>query len=279
VRVPCLRFAACGSGERALAVLGDLFDVRQPQEVQLAAADGLGRFRDPRVTDLLLARYRKLTPAVRESVIVLLLSQADRTRRLLEAIEAGTIPASDVPPVRRSLLSRSADDAIRTKAQALFGGEQTSEERRQLLAAYREALSRDAHPQRGEAVFRRDCINCHRLGNEGQDVGPALATIKGRIPSEVLEHVLDPNREVSPQYLEYVVVTRDGVIKTGIIASETPTSITLRQSGGKQETVLRSEIDEMTGSGKSLMPDGFEKKITPAEMADLIAFLLAKPAL
>ncbi len=277
VRVACLRFTACGSAERALGLLGDLFDVRQPQEVQLAAADALGRFRDPRVTDLFLSRYRQLTPAVRETVVVLLLSQTDRTRRLLEAIESGGIPANDVPPVRRSLLTRSSDDALRTKAQALFGGERTSEERRQLLATYRQALARDSQPQRGEAVFRRDCIACHRLGKEGQDVGPALATIKGRIPSEVLEHVLDPNREVSPQYLEYAVVTRDGVIKTGIIASETPTSITLRQSGGKQETVLRTDIDEMTGSGKSLMPEGFEKKITPEEMADLIAFLLAGP--
>jgi putative membrane-bound dehydrogenase-like protein len=278
VRVACLRFIACGPVEPALAVLDDLFDVRHPQEVQLAAADALGRFRDPRVTDLFLSRYRQLTPAVRENVVVLLLSQTDRSRRLLEAIKAGAVPANDVPPVRRSLLTRSSDDAIRTQAQTLFGGERTSEERRQLLATYREALGGDAQPKQGEAVFRRDCINCHRLGNEGQDVGPGLATIRGRIPGEVLEHVLDPNREVSPQYLEYVVVTRDGVIKTGIIDSETPTSITLRQSGGKQETVLRADIDEMTGSGKSLMPEGFEKKITPGEMVDLIAFLLSGPS-
>ena len=70
------------------------------------------------------------------------------------------------------------------------------------------------------------------------------------------------------------IVGSNGLIKTGMIGSETPTSITLRQSGGKQETVLRSDIDEMAGSGKSLMPEGFEKKITPEEMADLIAFLL-----
>jgi putative heme-binding domain-containing protein len=274
VRVAAIRFAACGDMERALAMLGELCDVRQPQEVQLAAAEGLGRIRDPRVTELFLSRYRQLTPPVRESVIVLLLSQTDSTRRLLEAIGAGAVPANDVPPVRRTLLMRSSDDSMRAKAQALFGSERTSDERRQLLATYRLALARDADPQRGASVFRRDCITCHRLGNEGHDVGPVLATIRARIPSEVLEHVLDPNREVSPQYLEYAVVTRGGVIKTGIIASETPTSITLRQSGGKQETVLRSDIEEMTGSGKSLMPEGFEKKITPEEMADLIGFLL-----
>ncbi len=41
-----------------------------------------------------------------------------------------------------------------------------------------------------------------------------------------------------------------------------------------QETFLRQNIDAISSTGASLMPEGLEKKITPPEMADLIAYLL-----
>jgi putative heme-binding domain-containing protein len=195
---------------------------------------------------------------------------------LLDAVEQGAVPPGDVPPVRRTILMRSGDAALQARATKLFGGEATPAERKALIARYRTALAAEGPPDlaRGAAVFQRDCANCHKVGDAGYDVGPALTTIKGRTPVEVLEHVLDPNREVSPQHLEYLIVTHDGRITTGTIAVETATSITLRQAGGKQETVLRSEIDMMQSSGKSLMPEGLEQKATPEEMRDLIGFLL-----
>ena len=60
---------------------------------------------------------------------------------------------------------------------------------------------------------------------------------------------------------------------TGILASQTATSVTLRRDGNKTETILRSQLEELTGTGRSLMPDGFEKKISVSEMRDLIAYL------
>jgi putative heme-binding domain-containing protein len=90
----------------------------------------------------------------------------------------------------------------------------------------------------------------------------------------VLIHILDPNREVSPNYLEYTVVLKDGRLLTGIIAAETDASVTLRRAQGGEDTVFREEIEEIVSGGKSLMPEGVEQKIAKQEMADLIAFLL-----
>lgn len=258
------------SGELLIA----LIDVQQPPEVQRAAADGLAHTPDPRVADLLLERYARLTPALREQVIGVLLARSDRLARLLEAIETGAIAAADVPPVRRTLLMKSADAAVRARAERVFGGETTATERRAVIERYRTALEDAGDAARGRSVFIRDCANCHRLGGEGHDVGPALVTVRGRTRAEVLEHILDPNREVSPHFLEFVVQTGDGRVQTGIIAAETPTSITLRQPDARQATVLRSEIEAVTSSGKSLMPEGLEQKISPEEMRDLIEFVL-----
>jgi len=143
-----------------------------------------------------------------------------------------------------------------------------------VIATYQESLGLSGDVARGEKVFRRECIACHRIGKEGHDVGINLATVKNRTAGEVLVHVLDPNREVSPNFFEYIVVTDDGRTSTGVIAAETATSITLRRAEGKQETILRDNIEEITSSGISLMPEGLEKKVTVSEMADLLAFLL-----
>ena len=273
-KVAAIRWLGCQGYDVAGPVLVELLDISQPQEVQSATTSVLSRFRDPRVAETLLERYGRLTPSIREQVVTVLLARTDRLDALLTAIEDGRVPPGDVPPVRRTLLLKSADVAVRERVERLFGSEATPAEKRAVIDRYRESLTDSPDLDRGRAVFRRECAVCHRAGGEGHDVGPALATIRGRTPAEVLEHILDPNREVSPHYLEYVVVTLDGLVKTGAIGSETPTSITLRQPEGKQETVLRQDIDSLTSSGKSLMPEGLEQKVSPQEMADLIGFLL-----
>ena len=65
----------------------------------------------------------------------------------------------------------------------------------------------------------------------------------------------------------------DGTVLTGILATETATSITLRQQGGKEAVIPRSEIDELKSSGQSLMPEGLERNIPPQDMADLLSFI------
>ena len=89
----------------------------------------------------------------------------------------------------------------------------------------------------------------------------------------LLTAVLDPNRAVEDRYLDYLVLLADGRTANGMLREETGTSITLAGPEGKTATILRSEIEQLRSSGKSLMPEGVEKDITPAEMADLAAYL------
>ena len=89
-----------------------------------------------------------------------------------------------------------------------------------------------------------------------------------------MTQILDPNREVLANYLLYVVVLDSGRVVSGLIANESATSITLRRAENAQETILRRNIEEINGTGKSLMPEGLEQKITEQQMSDLIAFLL-----
>ena len=85
--------------------------------------------------------------------------------------------------------------------------------------------------------------------------------------------ILDPNQAFEAKYVSYTAATLNGRELSGIIASETPTSITLRSPGGTEEVVARSEIQRLTSSKLSLMPEGLENVLQPQDMADLLAFI------
>jgi putative heme-binding domain-containing protein len=90
---------------------------------------------------------------------------------------------------------------------------------------------------------------------------------------ELLVHILDPSRSVEGNYLLYSVATVDGRTLSGLLASETKTSVELVDAEGKAQTILRDEIDEIAATKKSLMPEGFEKQVPPEGLADLLSFL------
>lgn len=270
-RLAAIDLLAAGEFAKCAQTLAVLVAPREPQTVQLAAVRGLSAYAEPAVAGMLLAKYATLTPAVRGEVIQALLARVDRIGVLLDAVEDRRVPVADIPVARRKLLLEHADIALRERAAKLLHDARTVGPR---LAEYQAALKEPADRERGAGVFKRDCQACHRLGGQGHDVGPSLLTIRNRTPAEVLANVLEPNREVAPNFQEYVVALDDGRTVTGIISDETAGSVTLRRAEGVAETVLRQNIDEISGTGRSLMPEGFEKKITPREMADLIAFLL-----
>ena len=94
-------------------------------------------------------------------------------------------------------------------------------------------------------------------------------------PESLLIAILDPNRAFEAKYASFAVATVDGRVLNGLIANETGTSVTLRRQDGKDDALLRSEIEEMTASGQSFMPEGLEKDLKPQDLADLIAYLAA----
>ena len=126
---------------------------------------------------------------------------------------------------------------------------------------------------RGRVHFRKTCAACHKLEGFGESIGADLNAIRDRGTAAVLLNVLDPNREVKPQFLSYVVALDSGRTVTGMIAAETANSLTLRKADNTTESILRVNIDELKSTGLSFMPEGLEKQLDPAAMADVLAYL------
>jgi putative membrane-bound dehydrogenase-like protein len=262
-----------GSFIDAREMFPKLIDQRQDQEIQQAALTALSRFSDPAVTPLLLEVWPTLSPRLRVLAGEALFARRDRLLALLDAVEKGQFQASDLEPARVQALTTYPDPAIRQRAAKLLANVKLGR-RQDVVEAYRSALIMKGDTTRGKAIFQKICAACHRADNVGHEIGPNLATIKNRGAETILLNVLDPSREVNPQYVNYVLVTDDGRSMTGMISAETATSVTLKRAEGATDTVLRINIDEMRSTGLSIMPEGMEKQLDQQGLADVIAYLL-----
>jgi putative membrane-bound dehydrogenase-like protein len=273
VRLEAVALLGCVPPARARDTLAGLLDPVSSGPVQVAVVRALAGSADPEVSGLLLGRARQLAPAARAEAVATLLSREPWTLALLRAVKSGDADPAPIDPARRSLLISHKNPEIASLARTLFSATGPTPAQ-DALAAFAPALKQAGDPTRGSQVFDRLCSTCHRLGDRGHAVGPDLTATQFRDPEALLTHTLDPNRYVAPGDVQYVVSDKSGRVYTGLIASETASSLTLRRAEGAEDTILRSQIDELSSTGRSLMPDDLGSKLTHQEAADLISFLL-----
>jgi putative membrane-bound dehydrogenase-like protein len=263
-----LRFAVF---EEVRGLLAESLASRQPAELQTAAIETIAKFDDARVGSILLNAWPGMSPKLRATAAEALFARPRWIGAFLDAIENGTVGRSDVDPARLNLLKTYPDAAVGARAVKIFAA--GLPRRQEVVAAYQKALELKGDRERGKAVFKTHCSSCHRLENVGQPIGAELSAVRDRGLDAVLLNILDPNREVMPQFQSYVLVTTSGRVVTGMITAETANVLTIRKPDGGEENVLRLDIEELRGTGQSYMPEGLEKQIDVPAMADLLAFL------
>ncbi|HVJ82750.1 MAG TPA: dehydrogenase, partial [Planctomycetia bacterium] len=216
-------------------------------------------------------------PAMQAAAIDFLFRRPQTQTIALDAIEAGRIPASAVGLERRDMMINFGPDGpIKTRAAKIFG--KAAGDRGAVIEKYKNALATKGDSGAGRLHFRKLCVTCHRLEGVGANVGPELADVRQRPSEALLSDLLDPNRAVEPRFASYVASDEEGKLTTGLLAAETATAIVLRKADGKDETIPRAGLVALKTTGRSLMPEGLEKDLTPRQVADLIAYLKALPA-
>src|SRR6185369_10530527 len=133
---------------------------------------------------------------------------------------------------------------VRSLAKKLFANGSGS--RDEIIAAYSKNLNVNADRRRGETVFRRECMVCHKIGDIGYAVGPDLTSSSYRDGGVLLVQVLDPNRDVPPKFQNYICIDNDGRVTTGILTAQSATSITLTRQNSEINTILRTNIDQLS---------------------------------
>ena len=255
--------------------MGDLLQPGQPLSLQTSAVNTIRQTGRADLALVALQKWDSLRPPVRTQLLDLLLIRNETATQLLQQMVDGKVAASVMSIDQRLRLLQHKDETIRMAAVALFGST-VSPNRKAVAEQYSAALNLKADAIAGAQVFRQSCSKCHRVAGVGHQVGPDISDTRSRARDALLYDVLDPNRRVDPQFTDYVLVTTDGRTFNGLLVSETADAIVLRQPEAIQQTVARSEIEELRSTNRSLMPEGIEKDLTVQQMADLLEFLKSR---
>jgi putative heme-binding domain-containing protein len=141
-------------------------------------------------------------------------------------------------------------------------------------------LALTGNPKKGEELFfNKDlkCANCHKVADKGTALGPELTAIgKTRSRAELLESLLQPSVRIEAQFAAYNVKTLDGRTFTGLLVKRDDKQVVLKDAENKEISLAAADVESVSPSRLSLMPDGLLAGLTPQEAADLLDFLVSR---
>jgi putative membrane-bound dehydrogenase-like protein len=140
---------------------------------------------------------------------------------------------------------------------------------------------REVDPAAGRRVFFHPngpgCFKCHTIDGRGGHVGPDLSRAVGTMNRiQLIQSILEPSREIAPQYVSWTFALHDGKVVTGMIVHENEGHTIVGNSEGKTIDLKTADIAERVPQRVSVMPDKLTDRMTLQELRDLIAFLDAQ---
>jgi putative heme-binding domain-containing protein len=125
-----------------------------------------------------------------------------------------------------------------------------------------------------------NCVSCHQVAGQGQQLGPPLDVIGQKLTKpQLYESILLPSAGILMHYENWVVRTKKGEVISGLLDSETPDQVTIKDTQGKYHDIPIEEVDRKVQQKFSLMPEGLSGTMTKQELVDLVEYLSTlKPA-
>jgi len=261
-------------GEDQKAVAAILHGKDGKQAALMAKA--LGNSNNQKVMPLLapLVTNKKIHNNVRQEAIKGLANFEDGAKRILGLAKSGKLPQS-AKFTASMALSMVRWPTIKAEAAKVlpspFGQNANP------LPPISELSKRKGDVAKGAKVFLREtvtCARCHRVGDQGVDVGPALTEIGDKLPKEELyAAILDPSAGISFGYEAWLVTMKDGNVAFGIIESETPDEISVKGPTGAVTKHAKVNIKGRVQQPISLMPPGLHLTVNENELVDLVEYL------
>ncbi len=245
---------------------------------RLAAAEALGSFA---LTAEQLARVAALVEQCGPLEVSWLVRAFERgsaeSGRLLIASLARSPALGSLPGERLRAALKNFPADVQSAGEKLLASARLDDGDRAARLAALDAVGGTGDAAKGEELFfgaRALCAACHRVGTRGERIGPELSKI-GQIRNrrDLVEAIVFPSASLARGYESYNATTKEGRVHAGLIGRETAVAIYLRTSDRVEIRIDRANLDELAPSPTSIMPQGLDKVLTPAEIADLAAYL------
>jgi len=217
--------------------------------------------------------------ALQGEAVVFLGSKADGAKLVAERFLAKKLPRELLPQVSDALRKHTAKSPELTNLlnDVMKGG--------LLIALNKEEIERveklvktKGSPQRGKTLYLNSktlaCIKCHRLEGVGGSVGPDLTRLWDTHSVEkIMESIIDPSKEIKEGFHTYVATTKKGQVFTGLKITQNADEVVLRDANAQDIRIAAKDLEELTMSKQSLMPDNVIAQLTFDQFIDLVAFL------
>jgi putative heme-binding domain-containing protein len=253
----------------------ELLTPRTAPQLATGLLDALRASQSPNLGPAIVEKMEGWSPTTRTAALSLLLSRPESTRALLDGLEKGQVQLGELALDQKQALAGHPNPRISGRARRLLerGGALPNADRQKVIDELISVTKRTGDATAGKAVFKKHCATCHTHNGEGNQIGPDLSGVAVHPKDHLIVDILDPSRSVEGNFRVYQVVTKDGRNFNGLLASESKTAIELIDAEAKKHVLQRDDIDVLSASNKSLMPEGFEKQMSPDELANLLEFL------
>ena len=264
-----------GLGQPDLATL--LHGLLDDKDLRRAAVRGLATAQHANTPSLVLAQYAAFTLDEKQDAVATLTSRKEFALALLDAVEKKVVARGDISAFAARQLHALRDKKLTERLRVVWGEVRDSApDKQQLIAKYKSQLTanslKNADLTNGRLLFKKNCLQCHRMFGEGSLIGPDLTGSNRENIDYILSNILDPSAEISRDFRMSIVATKAGRILTGQVVESTPNRLTL-QTATERVILARDDVEEVNESPLSMMPEGQLERLTKDEVRDLIGYL------
>jgi putative membrane-bound dehydrogenase-like protein len=243
------------------------------------AVKGLALFDDPALGEQLARSYRSFHPVERPALIEALITRPAFAAALLDEIEAGRIPATELSALQARQIRSYGDELLTASLSQVWGELRDSpQDKADAIARLKQEMTSErlatADVRQGRATFQKTCANCHKLYGTGGTIGPDLTGSGRHNLDYLLSNIIDPSAVVNKDYRMSIVRHTDGRVLNGLVTSQDEQRVVL-QTDKEQVTLLRTDIDEIKLTPLSPMPDAILQPLAADQIRDLVAYLMS----
>ena len=260
---------------KAISVLLGIVKSEPGADLKRAALGALKPYNDGRIPEALLAVYGALPDELRKAAGTLLAGRSDWAIDLLRAVDAGDLAAGLVSAEVVSLLRSHGDERLGQLLSRHFAGSETDAARleQEIQRLAKVITAEPGSPYEGKKLYAASCGACHRLFEQGGQIGPDLTAYQRDDLDTMLLSIINPGAEIREGYENFLLTTNDGRLATGFLVEQDNRSVVLRGFDGQDATFDRGEIRELKAQGVSLMPGGLLNGYNDGQIRDLMAYL------
>ncbi len=263
------------AGQRHPALPPILMELLNDRSLRIDVIRAMASFNERQFTRELLNRYSRFSDEEKQEAVQTLASRSESGKQLTAAIQRGDVPRRDIPAYVARVLRRVVGQSF-IDVWGPIDGVSVAEEA--AFARYRRLLTAEAiqaaDTKHGREVYKKACAVCHKLYNEGGEIGPDITGANRPSLDYLLSNILTPSAEIQDAYKMQIILTDDGRIYSGIPAEENERQLKLRIANQDEPvTIAKAEIESRQMASVSMMPNGLLKQLTEAEIKDLFAYL------